>query len=93
MKTPQEIEDLKHNWLQDPCYDIYDVDGFEDHREELKRWQKKQEDDWELKRLNELKTFASDLGIPDDLKLARFIRDMSEEISRLKDKLYHHGIY
>ena len=40
IRTPEEIEALKKNWLQDPCWDIEDTEGFEAHREELLTWRK-----------------------------------------------------
>lgn len=38
IRTPEEIEQLKKNWMQDPCWDIEDTEGFEEHYEELKAW-------------------------------------------------------
>ena len=35
MKTREEVEALKANWLGDPCYDIEDAPGFEDYGVEL----------------------------------------------------------
>jgi len=35
MKTREEVEDLKNNWLADPCYDIEDTSGFEEYAVEL----------------------------------------------------------
>ena len=35
MATRDEIEKLKESWLNDPCWDIEDTEGFEEHREEL----------------------------------------------------------
>lgn len=32
----EEIEELKRNWSIDPCWDIEDTEGFEDHKTELK---------------------------------------------------------
>lgn len=34
-KTREELEALKDNWLKDPCWDIEDTEGYEDHIEEL----------------------------------------------------------
>ena len=33
-----EIEDLKSQWKADPCWDIEDTAGFEEHHTELKIW-------------------------------------------------------
>lgn len=37
-KTVEEIEKLKEGWKKDPCWDIEDTEGFEDHRNELVLW-------------------------------------------------------
>jgi hypothetical protein len=34
-RTQEDINELKADWLQDPCWDIEDSAGFEAHREEL----------------------------------------------------------
>jgi hypothetical protein len=34
-KTLEEIEKLKRDWKDDPCWDIEDTVGFEEHKEEL----------------------------------------------------------
>ena len=35
MKTRKEINELKDKWLKDPCWNIENTDGFEDHHDEL----------------------------------------------------------
>jgi len=35
VKTRDEIDALKLNWRADPCWNIEDTEGFEDHRTEL----------------------------------------------------------
>jgi len=30
--TPEQIQKLKDNWSQDPCWDIEDTEGFEAHK-------------------------------------------------------------
>lgn len=42
-KTNDEIEALKQNWMKDPCWDIEDTEGFEEHKEELLAWVKEYE--------------------------------------------------
>lgn len=39
-KTPIELDTLKKNWMQDPCWDIEDTEGFEAHRAELLAFRK-----------------------------------------------------
>ena len=46
MKTQAEIDDLKAQWKADPCWDIADTDGFEEHRAELEKYQAKWEREW-----------------------------------------------
>ena len=37
-RMPEEIEDLKGQWVKDPCWDIEDSEGFEAHYDELHAW-------------------------------------------------------
>lgn len=46
--TTKDIDALKTNWLADPCWDIYDTPGFEEHRDELLAFQKHQELLWKV---------------------------------------------
>jgi hypothetical protein len=43
MKTPEEIEDLKSQWLADGCWDIESTSGFEAHHRELLEWRQNYE--------------------------------------------------
>lgn len=36
MKTREEVEKLKRDWVYDPCWDIETTDGFEEYKDELK---------------------------------------------------------
>ncbi len=46
MATTDEIEALKKNWRHDPCWDIEDTDGFEEHKAELKAYRLDYEARW-----------------------------------------------
>lgn len=48
-RTPQEIEQLKKNWLANPEWDIEDTEGFETHREELLAFRNEKRAEWEAK--------------------------------------------
>jgi hypothetical protein len=39
MKTTEEIESLKRAWVADQCFDLGEVEGFEDHYPELRAFQ------------------------------------------------------
>lgn len=49
IRTPEEIEALKNNWLKDPCWDIEDSGGFEAHYDELKAWREEHDRKMEIK--------------------------------------------
>lgn len=40
-KSVEEVDALKLSWLKDPCWDIEETEGFEDHKEELLAFRKK----------------------------------------------------
>lgn len=46
MKTREDVEDLKHKWKQDPCWDIEETEGFEEYRDELKAFRLNTEAKW-----------------------------------------------
>ena len=41
MKTIYEVENLKTDWLKDPCWDVENTEGFEDYADELKEFSDK----------------------------------------------------
>jgi len=45
-KTPEEIQELKDNWRRDPCWEIEDTEGFEEHREELLAYSQEMKAHW-----------------------------------------------
>lgn len=56
MATTNEIESLKKSWRYDPCWDIENTEGFEEHKEELLAYRLGIEKEWqerEDKRINE----------------------------------------
>ena len=46
MKTQLEIDALKRSWQRDPCWDIEETEGFEEHKEELLTFRKETEAQW-----------------------------------------------
>lgn len=65
-RTVEEIEKLKRNWKSDPHWDLYDTDGFEEHKDELKAYQEECEAKWKEEREKEEKAIdeqAESLGI------------------------------
>lgn len=65
-KTIQEVEKLKANWKNDPCWDLYETEGFEEYRDELKNFQEECEKEWENQRITKemrLDMEAESLGV------------------------------
>ena len=46
-KTTEELDALKKNWMNDPCWDIETEEGFEDYKDELLAYRKEQEAEWQ----------------------------------------------
>ena len=46
-RTQDEIDNLKINWIHDPCWDLADTEGVEYHREELQAFEDKKNAEWE----------------------------------------------
>lgn len=87
MKTPEEIEKLKRQWLADPCWDIYSTEGFEAHRKELEEYQAEQERRWEERRQQRLQEKANKMGIPDNLTLAKYIDELEWRIKQNEEEI------
>jgi predicted ATPase len=51
MATQQELQRLKDHWSRDPCYNLEDAEGFEQHRAELlaysEQWKAQWKREWE----------------------------------------------
>jgi len=80
MKTREELEQLKKEWLKDPCWDIYDTEGFEEYKDELKAYQKDIDDKYEAQRQKERDIESSEavqLGVHG---LYRIIKDLHLKI-------------
>lgn len=47
-RSEAEINDLKAQWLADPCWDIEYTEGFEAHSKELEEFHKQHSRQWDL---------------------------------------------
>ncbi len=86
MKTQVEIEALKRNWLSDPCWDIEETEGFEEHSDELRQFRLNQEQEWQARRFNRLLLKSEALGIRGNIKLADCIEQLENRIKTLEEK-------
>lgn len=86
-KTPEEISKLKVYWYNDPIWDLYDTEGFEEYKEELKAYQEECEARWKGIRLQsemEIDIKAKTLGMEG---LYRLILEQNKTIKELKEKI------
>jgi hypothetical protein len=92
LRTQKEIENLKNDWCNDPCWDIEDTEGFEAHHEELKKYGDEMRMHWkrerELKYEAELKTKAMQLGCENNLALVGYIIRLEKRLSEIEDMIY-----
>lgn len=83
-KTRHEIEEAKREWRRDPIsYDLYELEGFEHHRDELKEYQEAFFADCEARERARLKDRASDLEC--SVALVKFIETLEYQIKVLNE--------
>lgn len=89
MKTPEEIEELKRQWKQDPCWDIFSTEGFEDHVTELTEFQEKYNAEQMERYERELERYCISIGYtyPEQKLLAEHYREFKNELTKIKDIL------
>lgn len=66
MPTADEIERLKRDWKDDPCWDLENTEGYEAYREELRAFRLATEAAWERQRQEREKALdakADELGV------------------------------
>ena len=85
MRSEQDIEKLKRDWQNDPCWDIEETEGFEDHYAELLSFRLEKERKWKEVAKEKLKKKASEYGIPYNLKLTETIYYLNQEIIQLRE--------
>ena len=83
MKTRDEVQELKHDWEVDPCWDIEDTEGFEEYRDELEKHRLDMEILWTQE--YQFKVFGKmdALGI-DSFKLAEYILKLETRLDELE---------
>jgi len=82
-RTQQEIEDLKAQWLADPCWDIYTTEGFQYHYDELYTFQEKTETENRQKEQNRIDEKCARLGI--SFEMLQYIESLEAQINKLQE--------
>lgn len=85
--TREQVEKLKDNWCSDPCWDLWETQGYEAYRDELKRFQDTQELLWIMRDAKRLRETAERMGIPGNITLARYLGDLESRIRKIEDRL------
>lgn len=83
MKTRKEINELKTQWLEDPCWDIECTEGFEDHKEELKEFRLDTEALQEAEEIERLRAKARSLGLIGGVGLISYIEALEWRIEQI----------
>lgn len=88
MPTKKEIDNLKSNWMNDPCWDIEDTEGFEQHHEELLAFRLEQEAIWQRQEQERITMRCQQLNCSPEVlsyfeKLENNIRDLEAKIECL----------
>lgn len=86
MKSREEVQRLKSQWIDDPCWDLEDTPGYEEYYEELLACRQNQERKWALLEDIRLRDLAIKYGIPGKTKLAAYIESLEDQIERLNWK-------
>jgi hypothetical protein len=99
MSKREQVEALKENWMQDPIYDIEEVEGFEEFKHELKTFRLKMEEEWnrkyEIKKERERnesyksfnKHFSESIGYSDRFLMAQVFKDLTTRIEELENRI------
>lgn len=86
-KTRQEVEDLKQQWLSDPCWDIKHTEGFEAHARELSDFSEAMWAKWSQEDRDSAYRFADLYGVPGNLEAGRKFRALEDRIYTLERKI------
>ena len=82
MKTREEIiEDLKRGWIEDPCYDLEEADGFDDVREELLAFRQAKEKEW--REVEQQRVNAKAEALKASVDLVYYIEDLEYRLKQL----------
>jgi hypothetical protein len=86
MKTRQEIENLKMQWVNNPIWDLETTEGFEEYSEELKIFSMLKNLEWKNNYREKLVEKARQIGVPGNIVLAEYIMKLENRIEKLENK-------
>ena len=84
--TPQQFEDLKRNWYNDPCYDIEGIDDLtEEQRKEAVEYSARMHAEWNAKYTAKVQAVADNYEC--SYKTAEFIRQLLQELKDIREEV------
>jgi hypothetical protein len=81
IRTEEELQLLKNNWLQDGSWDIENTEGFEAHHDQLLAWRQEQERSWEERQRQKRETLLG--WTQDDLIYAAMDNQQHPEVATM----------
>lgn len=88
MKSRDEIEELKRQWLNDPSsFDLENCEGFEEHQSELLYYRLYHQLKWNRENEQRLVEKSVQLGIPGNTQLAQFLMNLRSELDYVSNSL------
>jgi hypothetical protein len=85
VRTEEEIDALKANWLSDPCWDIEHTEGFEAHAAELRAFRLQLEAEEEAEQKARIAARAAAFGCTEHL--LQYIESLENRIWWLERKV------
>jgi valyl-tRNA synthetase len=85
MRTRDEVEALKQSWLEDPCFDLYGEEGFEEYRDELTNFAQEWTEKWRAEHEQKIKQQMFKLDC--SYAMASYTLDLELSLNILKSKV------
>lgn len=88
-KTREQVQQLKEQWLEDPCWDIEETPGFEEYRDELLTFSQDQRDKWKIQEVASIYFKAREIGadqlgsFDDNIRLVQYLSTLEDAIEKL----------
>lgn len=82
MKTIAEVQNLKAQWVNNPCWDLEETEGFEAYRRELLAFSEHMKQTWECEVRGRIARKAAEWGVT--FEQAQTIENLNSKASRTK---------
>ena len=90
IRSADDIQSLKKNWANDPCWDIEDTEGFEAHYDELKVYRLEMEAKWsaeyEARKQKENELLQAEFDKIGILGLLKIVKDLKDRVGDLESE-------